>query len=204
MEGIQQRVEMIIERVINQIFTSNTYLLHQDGRLDYWLVDIGDIEPIMAHLPADTKVKGVFLTHTHFDHLYGINALVDHFPDCVVYTSEHGKEGLYSDKLNYSRYHGTPLVFQSDNVRIVKEGERIELSPDCIVQVCETPGHDWSCLTYIIDDAVFSGDSYLPGVKVFTKLFRGDKEQAKESEKRIIEMSHGKTIYPGHGESVKM
>lgn len=204
MEGIQQRVEMIIERVINQIFTSNTYLLHQDGRLDYWLVDIGDIEPVMALLPAGAQVKGVFLTHTHFDHLYGINALVEHFPDCIVYTCEHGKEGLYSDKLNYSRYHGTPLVYQGNIVSIVKEGERIELCPNLSVQVFETPGHDWSCLTYIIDDAVFSGDSYLPGVKVFTKLLRGNKEQAEESEKRIIELSHGKTLYPGHGDILKL
>ena len=195
---------MIIERVVNQILNSNTYVLHQEGSLDYWLVDIGDITPVLALMPANAKVKGVFLTHTHFDHLYGINELVRLNPDCAVYTSEHGKEGLYSDKLNYSRYHGSPIVFQGETVIIVKEGERIELSKDCVVQVYETPGHDWSCLTYLIDDAVFSGDSFLPGVKVFTKFLRSDKEQAILSENRIIEISHGRTLFPGHGDVVKM
>ena len=91
---------MIVDRVINSIFTSNTYILHEEGGLDYWLVDIGDVEPVLALLPEGTRMRGLLLTHTHYDHMYGLNRLVSLFPDCLVYTSEHGREGLYSDKLN--------------------------------------------------------------------------------------------------------
>ena len=193
---------MIVERVVNSVFSSNTYLLHEDGQLDYWLVDIGDIDPVLALIPDGAQVRGVFLTHSHYDHIYGINRLVHHFPACVVYTSEHGREGLYSDKLNISRYHGESLVFQGGNVQLLREGDRVPLSPGCELEVFETPGHDWSCLTYRVGDAVFSGDSYLPGVEVFTRFPRSDKIQATTSEKRILSLVCERVLYPGHGDIV--
>lgn len=190
---------MIVERVVNNVFSSNTYLLHEDGHLDYWLVDIGDIEPVMALLPVGAQVRGVFLTHSHYDHIYGINALTERFPECMVYTSEHGREGLYSDKLNISRYHNDRLVYQGENVCVLHEGDRVEMWPGTIVEVFETPGHDWSCLTYRIGDAVFSGDSYLPGVEVFTKFPKSDITLAAKSVKRIMALAQGYVVWPGHG-----
>ncbi len=195
---------MVIERIVNTLFRSNTYLLHEGRQTDYWLVDIGDIDPVMSLLPDGAKVKGVFLTHTHFDHIYGINALLKSFHECLVFTSEHGQEGLYSDKLNCSRYSGKPFVYRADNVRILNEGDSVELWPGGVVNAFETFGHDWSCLTYKIGDAVFSGDSYLPGFKVFTKFVKSDKEQAVVSEQRILELSRGCVVYPGHGNAIEI
>ena len=193
---------MIVERVINSIFTSNTYLLHEDGGLDYWLVDIGDIDPVLALLPEGAKVQGLLLTHTHYDHMYGINRLVSLFPDCLVYTSEHGREGLYSDKLNNSRYHYDKLVYsREDNVRVLCEGDLVPLWPGCDAEVYETPGHDWSCLVYRVGSSVFSGDSFLPGIKVTALFPKSDKTKAVASEQRIRALSSGRMVYPGHGES---
>ena len=190
---------MIVEQVVNSVFNSNTFLLHQAEGLDYWLVDIGDMEPVLALLPEGANVRGVFITHSHFDHIYGINALTERFPDCVVYCSEHGREGLYSDKLNFSRYHGDILVYKGENVRVLQEGSRVELWPGSTMEVIETPGHDWSCLTYLTENAVFCGDSYLPGVEVFAKFPKSNPELAKQSENRILALSRGRAVYPGHG-----
>ncbi len=191
---------MVIERIVNSIFTSNTFLLHQEGGLEYWLVDIGDIDPVVALLSEGACVRGVFLTHTHFDHIYGINDLVSRYPDCMVYTSEHGREGLLSDKLNFSRYHGTPVVYRGENICVLHEGDRVELWPGCEAEVFETPGHDWSCLTYKMGDTIFSGDAYLPGTAVFARFPRSDKRLAAESEARIRSSLGGRCICPGHGE----
>ncbi len=193
---------MIVERVINSVFTSNTYILHEEGGLDYWLVDIGDVEPVSALLPEGARLRGLLLTHTHYDHMYGINRLVSLFPDCVVYTSEHGREGLYSDKLNNSRYHYDKLIYaREDNVRVLHEGDLVPLWAGCEAEVFETPGHDWSCLVYRIGSRVFSGDSFIPGIKVKATFPKSDKTEAAESEQRIRELASGLTVCPGHGES---
>ena len=78
---------MKIKRIINSIFTSNTYIV--DDSIDaVSLIDIGDIKPIKDYLNKEKKyVRFVFLTHTHYDHIYGIRELMKHYPDCIVYTS---------------------------------------------------------------------------------------------------------------------
>jgi glyoxylase-like metal-dependent hydrolase (beta-lactamase superfamily II) len=47
-------------------------------------------------------VIDVFITHAHFDHIYGINELIDLFPGCIVYASEESERGLFSSELNLS------------------------------------------------------------------------------------------------------
>lgn len=193
---------MIVKRVINSIFSSNTYLLCNEGSLDYWLVDVGDVDRIFALLPNAAQVRGVFLTHSHIDHIYGINELAERFPACSVYVSLRGKEGLYSDKLNFSRYQGLPLVYRGNHVHVLQEGSRVSLWAGIEMDVYETPGHDWSCLTYRSGAYVFSGDSYLPGIDVYARFPKSDKTLAAESEKRIRTLARGRVICPGHGDIV--
>lgn len=77
---------MYIHRIINSVFTSNTYILTSEGPSTF-LIDIGDVQPVKEWLDNDGKVvKAVFLTHTHYDHIYGIRELIKAYPDCIIYT----------------------------------------------------------------------------------------------------------------------
>ena len=186
--------------IVNSIFTSKTYILSKIGEDKAWIVDIGDVEPVVTFLEEKGfSVEGVFLTHAHFDHIYGLPELVKCYPRCKVYVTEYAKEGLASDKLNMSRYHETPVTFEGDNMVVVHEGDSMRLfddEPD--MQFFETPGHNPGCLTMVLGDMVFTGDAYIPGVGANTQLPHADKEQAKESMERILRLADGKTIYSGH------
>lgn len=193
---------MEIVQIVNTVFSSNTYVL-QEGGVDWcWLVDVGDVEPVLECIGEKGTIRGIFLTHTHYDHLYGINRMVDLFPQCVVYTSEAGTEGMYSEKLNFSRYHDDPIVFKGDYVGVLHDGDRVELFPGEYLTVLETPGHDKSCLTYYTENVVFSGDSFIPGVKVITTFPRSDRQEAIRSVEVISKVAEGRAIYPGHGDIV--
>lgn len=194
---------MQVTRIINSVFKSNTYLLTEEGNQCCWLVDVGDIEPILE-LVGNRKVRGVFLTHTHYDHIYGINQLVEHFPDCVVYTSEHGKKGLFSIQLNFSRYHNNPLIFQGEYIRVLNEGEEISLFSGVQLKAIYTPGHDWSCMSYYTNDLIFTGDSYIPNFKVISSMPRSNKEDTKISLERIMDLVKSRDVYPGHHDIQKM
>ncbi|MBR3100585.1 MAG: MBL fold metallo-hydrolase [Muribaculaceae bacterium] len=187
---------MLIQNIVNTFFCSCTYVLTVD---DFsWLVDCGDVEPLLSLLKGK-NLKGVLLTHAHFDHIYGLNELLMHFPNVKVYTNGSGRESLLNDKMNLSRYHETSFVFEfPENIRIVDGGDEIALSKDFRAKVIVTPGHHPSCLTYVIDNAIFTGDSYIPGVKVVTNLPQGNKKQAHESVDCILSLSESGTIYPGH------
>lgn len=192
---------MNIYRVINSVFTSNTYILKEDDNAVF-LIDIGDIQPIIDFLDSEKWfIKSVFLTHTHYDHIYGIRELIKSYPDCIVYTSHYGKEALGSDSLNFSRYYNDSIMLNGNGIRVLHEGDKVVLTTDLFMEVLETPGHDKSCLTYKLRDNIFSGDSYIPGLKVIASFPNSDKDDAEISKERIIKLSEGLNLYPGHGDA---
>lgn len=189
---------MIFWQIINTLFTSNTWVITFDEAC--WIVDCGDVEPIVQ-LIGEKPLAGVLLTHAHFDHIYGLNELLDRFPDTPVYTNESGREALLDDRKNMSRYHETPFVLKHPEcIKIIQDGDLVELCDNVTTKVIATPGHNDSCLTFVMDDAIFTGDAYIPGIKVVTKLPGGNKNIAKQSLEIIAKLSKGKTIYPGHGD----
>jgi len=191
---------IMIEEIVNSIFTSKTYILTKEGVDKAWLVDIGDVEPVLSFLKKiHLSVAGVFITHGHFDHIYGLPSLVNHYPECKIYTTEFGMSSLASDKLNMSRYHENPIAYEGNNVVVVHEGDELKLFDDePSMQFYETPGHNPGCLTMVMGNMLFTGDAYIPGVGANTQLPHANKEQAKLSMERILKLSTGKTIYSGH------
>ena len=179
-----------IHDITNTIFSSKTYILYREGEDKAWLVDIGE---------SGFSRLYVFVSHAHFDHIYGLEALVERFPDCKVYCTDYCKEALASEKLNLSKYHGTPIIYTWDNVVIVHEGETLRLfEGEPRMEFYETPGHNPGCLTMVLVDCVFTGDAYIPGIGASTHLPGADKELAKQSEERILELSAGRRILSGH------
>lgn len=189
-----------IKEIVNSIFTSKTYILFCEREDKAWLVDVGDVEPIVTFLDGKgLSVEGVFLTHAHFDHIYGLPELVKRYPQCKVYVTEYAKMTLASDKLNMSKYHEMPVSYEGDNVIVVREGEEITIFDDePPMQFYETPGHNRGCLTMVLGDKIFTGDAYIPGIGVNTQVRHADKELAQLSLERIIQLAEGKTILSGH------
>lgn len=189
-----------IKEIVNSIFTSKTYILYREGVDKAWLVDIGDVDPVLSFCKEkQLVVEGVFLTHGHFDHIYGLIALLRHYPDCRVLCTEYCKLALASDKLNMSRYHQTPIIYEGDNVEVVQEGNQITLFEGEPSMTCfETPGHNPGCLTMVLGNLIFTGDAFIPGVGVNTVLPHANKEQAYLSLKRILKLAEGKIILSGH------
>jgi glyoxylase-like metal-dependent hydrolase (beta-lactamase superfamily II) len=187
----------------NSIFKSRTYILFVPDRDTVWLVDCGDVNGILQWLDRNKKIlSGVFLTHTHFDHIYGLNELKRVCPQCMVYVSVIGKQGLYDPKLNMSRYHPTVPIFmyEHEDVLVLKETETIVLWPGVTLEVFETPGHDPACLVYKAGHYFFTGDSYIPGISTVTSFPGSNKLDTKISLERILKIKekYNLTVCPGH------
>lgn len=190
---------MSISYIVNHIYNSMTYILPTGNHKDCWLVDCGDIDGIVEQ---GWVVKGVLITHSHYDHIYGLNNLVSVFPDVMVYTNKEGMDGLLNPKWNFSRYHEEidDIIFSKpENICVLTNEGLISLPNGPRVEVFFTPGHEPSCLCYRIENLLFTGDSYIPGIKVVATFPRSNRQMAKASLTRIKEMENaGAIICPGH------
>lgn len=196
-------VFMKILKVNNEIMNSITYILYTEG-LDYcYLIDCGYGSQLLHTLESIGKrVEAVFLTHAHYDHIYGLNSLKQKFPRVKVYTNSDGREALFDPKINFSKYHPEiePFVYQyKEGVETWNDGDLIHLFEEDYMKVLFTPGHDVSCVSYVIGNNIFTGDSYIPGLKTISTFPRSDKELALKSTSLLKNMEkQGYNVLCGH------
>lgn len=185
---------------VNSIFNSVCYVLIDEETKESIVIDVGDYD-VIKNLFIDSHLKAVLLTHVHYDHIYGLNKLLQDYPDVPIYTNAFGKHALSDPFDNLSVYHGDEFfISKRANVKTISDGEILFMGKNRIY-VLETPGHDFSCLCFLICSFLFTGDSYIPGGSVFCKLQNGNKVLAEQSLKRILEYKNT-TIFPGHSSNI--
>lgn len=188
---------LVVKSAVGQVMGSMVYALSDGVGKDYFLIDIGDFDAAQSLFPKSANVRGVFITHGHHDHIFGLNKLKETYPDCKVYASEECAKMLASSKANLSLYLEMPFEY-TGKVGVLHDGEHLGLFDGIALTAIATPGHNPSCICFLVDDYLFTGDSYIPGVKVVTNLPGGSKRQAQESVEKILEVAKGRTICPGH------
>lgn len=186
-----------VESAVGKVMNSIVYALSDGICNDYYLIDIGDFDTAMSLLPKEANVRGVFITHGHHDHIFGLNKLKEAFPNCDVFASEECAKMLASSKLNLSMYLEMPMEYTGE-VTILHDGDTIPLLDGINLTAIATPGHNPSCLCFEVENYLFTGDSYIPGVKVISNLPNGNKRQTCESVAKILELGNGRMICPGH------
>jgi glyoxylase-like metal-dependent hydrolase (beta-lactamase superfamily II) len=109
------------------------------------------------------------LTHSHFDHCGSVSVLKSYFPEMKVVSSEQAKATLARPNaielirelnrasVNVVRQNGfsgdASLEFTPFEIDMtVKEGDVLQISPDRIIRVIETPGHTRDCLSYYVPE----------------------------------------------------
>lgn len=190
---------MMIRRFENSVFKSNSYIIDNDGSKAV-IIDIGDFAPLQEYM-SERRLEpaGVLITHTHYDHIYGIKEFMDRYPDVEIYTSEFGKMAFSKPNINFSRYHDDFICIESDKIVPLKDNDVISIIDNLRIKVIATPGHDMSCLSYTVEDNIFTGDSYIPGIKVVDTFPKSDKELARHWYGVLQEMARTRNVYPGHG-----
>jgi hydroxyacylglutathione hydrolase len=178
----------------------NCFLFRREGSSEALIVDPGEEAPklLSAIDQLGVDLKGILLTHTHFDHV-GAVAPVAEATGAEVWVPEIEKPVL----ADINRFVPWPDLgpFESyDAEHTVKGGEKLELA-GFDIDVIFTPGHSPGHVTFSIPDehVIFSGDVLFQGSVGRTDLPGGDWGTLLESIRGLMDaLPEDTTVYPGH------
>jgi hydroxyacylglutathione hydrolase len=155
------------------------YLIRPDGDNRALVVDPSEAAPVLAAAERlGLEIAGVLNTHHHWDHVGGNEELAKKYDKLPVY-------GHVSDS-------GRIPAFTNG----VEEGKEFELL-GLRFRVFHIPGHTLGAVAYIVEDAVFTGDTlFAAGCG---RLFEGTPAQMYESlNVKLASLPDSTKVYFGH------
>ena len=191
---------------------SSCYLLGEEDRAV--VIDPNDpAGPLGALEERGWTPELILLTHEHCDHMAGLEALRERYPQARAIASAACSEGIQNTRLNmtammevYLTFRGKPGISYPPFVcRAADEaydaplelqwrGHRLRCVP--------LPGHTPGSAGIFFDNSLFfSGDYLIPGEEVILRLPGGNREDYLAHTKPFLDaLPAGLTICPGHRE----
>ena len=194
---------MIIHTFILGAYETNCYCLRVDeSAKDCIIIDTGfDADDFVNSLEeSNMNPLALILTHGHIDHIAGVNAMREKFPEMKVYIHKLDANMLDEPKSNLSIMSGFSYVTEPAEV-ILEDNQTIELA-GVKLEVLHTPGHTPGGISLyskeqnvvFVGDALFAGSvgrTDFPGGRM-SQLIKGIKE-------KLLTLPEETKVYPGHG-----
>lgn len=180
---------------------SNSYVLWNDEK-EALLFDIGSFEftEILNFINENNlKLKALFLTHGHIDHIAGVNLIMRIFPRLEVYIGKNEKEYLTNPEYNlsYNIFRQTFGVEEIERIQLINDKDKLYG-----VEVIDTPGHTKGGVSYYFEKEkiLISGDTLFAGSMGRTDFIGGNIELLFKSLRKLCDNLPEETIvYSGHG-----
>lgn len=133
-------------------------------------------------LELGLDIEGALITHHHYDHTNGIEALLNAF-DCKVYINKHDAEFVDVPKMN---------LVKTDQGDVIEIGQQK-------IEVLHTPGHTPGSQSFLCQDHLITGDTLFIDGCGRCDLPGGDPEKMYYTlTQKIMMLPEHTCILPGH------
>lgn len=149
------------------------------------IVDPGDAEPVIKWLEKNSLVPvAIFITHHHYDHVNGVNKILEVFQGDSQGDSTIPVYGPATETIVCVSH---PLI----------GGQQVTVSQlGLTFQVLDLPGHTLGHIAYLRDDALFSGDTLFSAG--CGRLFEGTPAQMYQSLMLLADLPDETKVYCTH------
>ena len=185
-------------RVLGMVAT-NCYLLCNTDTKECVLIDPADNAGKISEMieQSGCTLKGILLTHGHFDHIMGIEDFLKAF-DVPVYVGREEQPLLADDRLNASSMYGYHCTYTG--AKALEDGQTVECA-GTEIHVIHTPGHTVGGCCYYLpeEEALFCGDTLFCGSIGRTDLPTGSsRDLAHSIREKLMILPDETKLYPGH------
>jgi glyoxylase-like metal-dependent hydrolase (beta-lactamase superfamily II) len=183
-------------------FQTNCFVVTTPDEPACWIVDCGfDPEPMLDWIAAEKlEPAALLLTHTHADHIAGVDAAVGRFGPMPMYVHE-AEAGYCSDPMrNLSAPLGLPTkVTEPDH--LLHDGDTLELAGESW-RVIHAPGHSPGGALFVHDASrqAIVGDTLFAGSIGRIDFPTSDPQAMRHTIQQVLMgLPDDMTIYSGHG-----
>jgi len=127
------------------------------------------------------KIKGALITHTHFDHVNGLEDLLKK-TDSMVYIHKNEAEFLKGMKGNIEQIEG---------------GDKLKIG-QVEITFLHTPGHTPGSQCFLVERNLISGDTLFINACGRCDLPGGNAEEMYRSLNQLAGLDESTVLYPGH------
>jgi hydroxyacylglutathione hydrolase len=156
------------------------FLLHDPVQNIAAVVDPGDSQPVLRKLKElEAELVAILNTHHHPDHIGGNRALLQKFPQAVVYGGELDKGRIPNQQI------------------FLKDGDKVQFG-DHLAEVLFVPGHTIAHIAYYFPQSgdLFCGDTLFAGG--CGRLFEGTPTQMQNSLDRFRQLPDATRVWCAH------
>lgn len=194
----------IDSRILGMVGT-NCYLLCNMDIKECVIIDPADSQDEISRMIDESgcSLKGILLTHGHFDHIMAADAVRDKY-GVKVYASCDEKNTLEQPHINLGEAYGLKFSVKADVWH--KDGEILKLA-GFDIEALHTPGHTEGGTCYYIREigVLFSGDTLFCGSVGRTDFPGGSMSEIVRSIKeKVMVLPDDTKVYPGHGEGTSV
>lgn len=188
---------MKIEKFDRNKYGVNTYIVYDEDNKDAVIIDPGlsysqIVDFVEKH---ELKPLAILLTHGHIDHIADAE-LVKNKYDIELYTHQLGDEMLTNPDMNLSPHFGYKNFYLKAD-KFFKDKDVLTFG-NLKFEVIHTPGHSQDCVTFVIEDALFTGDTLFKGSMGRVDLPSSNPEHMQASLFKLKQLEADYKIYPGH------
>ncbi|MBI3312693.1 MAG: MBL fold metallo-hydrolase [Candidatus Omnitrophica bacterium] len=159
------------------------YLIGDQDKRECVMVDPAwEVDRVLRLAAQDgMRVVGGLVTHTHFDHVNGVEELI-------------AKTG---GKVYVNKAEAEFLKGMKSHLEKVDSGHKIKVG-DLEITFLHTPGHTPGSQCFLVSNRLVSGDTLFINACGRCDLPGGNAEQMYESLQRLAKLGEGVILLPGH------
>lgn len=170
------------------------YIVYDDASGGCVVIDPGYEPECIRKACGERRIEAILLTHGHFDHIGGVQALAAEGAEIVIHRAD--EPMLRDAALNASWLVGDHVLAPAAT-RTVEEGDVLAFA-GVKFTVLHTPGHTPGCVCYQAGEWLFTGDTLFHFGYGRTDLPGGNMRQLAESLRRLQPLAQRYEIFPGH------